>query len=576
MEIPASPVTPSPPPKPIWQHNPNASSCQIDTGVITERSILTQTKYNRDTSSCQIDIGVLSERPIVNQKVENKTVAQCILACMTLFILASTFALGIFTVPIEKSTTQHDLDDVWEVAMGLIHFGSAPVAVVASVFLDRFSYFSKTIRIRILCATSSITLLSLTISSIGISAHNPTIIITSTGMYAFPLAISKFYLFFYNKIFSKSHHFRRKGFIQHLYCNKAEIELTYWLFFRSKDYLLGNELLMAWVPRRKGLAIGFGQFSLGLGTILFTQAFNKLISAVGVCTALVYIGGGLALLSLVPTGLLIWPDEDSSHCGNAMETARKKEVTASISSESFPLLCHPYTEHHGIKSTPKRAVRLSWRQIVKSSDFWHYIVIVLTAGASYAFNPFYYKLGLLFSKPMERLIRLFQITDIIATILSLVASSVTDILHTSQGYWFSGARNLILIFLSAQTILFSWMTWLTRQRNFWGFLIVKSLLKIVMTCHGGCASFLARDFFGAPNSCLVFGLGAGLALGFGEGISVWLMSAVENFAHSRNGPNLVPEDYNPFFVIAGVWTLLGLVCTIMIQKSRLAFPESLQ
>lgn len=333
---------------------------------------------------------------------------------------------------------------------------------------------------------------------------------------------------------------------------------------------------MAWVPRRKGLAVGFGQFSMGLGTILLTQAFNTLISAVGVCKALVYIGGVLTLISLIPTGLLFWPEEDSCHSSNVMKAAKKKEVTANISSESSPLLCHPCTELHDIKTTPEKALHLSWRQIVKSKDFWHYIVIVLTAGASYAFNPFYYKLGLLFSQPMERLVHMFQITDIIATILSLVASSVTDVLHSSQGYWFSGARNLILIFLSTQTILFWWMTWLTLKRNFWGFLIVKSLLKIVMTCHGGCASLLARDFFGAPNSCLVFGLGAGLALGIGEGISAWLMSAVENFAHSQNGPNLVPEDYNPFFVFAGVWTFLGLVCNIMIQKSRLAFPESQQ
>lgn len=167
MELPTSPITPSPNPKAFWQHN-------------------------RDTSSCQIDIGVITEQPIGTQKSVYKTVTQCILACMTLFILASTFALGIFSVPIEKSATQHDLDDVWEVAMGLIHFGSAPVAVVASIFLDRFSYFSKTVRIRILCATSSITLLSLTVSSLGISARNSTVIIASTGMYAFPLAISKF------------------------------------------------------------------------------------------------------------------------------------------------------------------------------------------------------------------------------------------------------------------------------------------------------------------------------------------------------------------------------------------------
>lgn len=311
---------------------------------------------------------------------------------------------------------------------------------------------------------------------------------------------------------------------------------------------------------------------MGIGNITFTQIFHSLIIAVGVHKTLMVIGASLAILSLIPCVFVRWPEQRPTSNAQSIQTTKTLETCSADSSlEIIPLLS-PTRSAIFVDDDLRTSVRISWKDIIRTAEFWYYMIVVFTAGASYAFNPFYYKLGLLFARPMNQLVRFYQVTDFTATILSLAASSWTDAFHTRSGYWFSGARNLTIIFLVVQTVLFMWMTRLTKDGAFWGFLIVKSVLKIIMVSHGGCASLLARDFFGPSNSCIVFGFGAGLALGTGEGFSAWLMSAVETSAHKRHGSVLVAENYNPFFYAAAVWSTIGLACTIMMRKSRLAFP----
>lgn len=106
--------------------------------------------------------------------------------------MASTFTLGIFSVPVERSATiPHALDDVWQISMGVIHFASAPIAITASLFLDSFHSLSKTMRVRSLCLASTVGFSFLMMASFAVSMQSASLIVFSVGMYAFPLAISK-------------------------------------------------------------------------------------------------------------------------------------------------------------------------------------------------------------------------------------------------------------------------------------------------------------------------------------------------------------------------------------------------
>lgn len=221
-------------------------------------------------------------------------------------------------------------------------------------------------------------------------------------------------------------------------------------------------------------------------------------------------------------------------------------------------------------------IAVSWKCILMLPTFWQYLLTGLTSGASFAFNPYFYKLGYAFGRQQQELVRLFQITEVVGTLLGVVVAMLTDVLHTKDGYAFSGSRNMSIGFLLVQTVLFIVCAAASSTGLFWTFLSAVCVLKVIMLCHEGIGALLAKDFFGSANTVVVFGFGAGLALGGGEGISAWTMSFLEGLErHFRGGVrDLPPDAYNSFYIAASVYSFMGLICATVMARPTVIFPKT--
>lgn len=125
---------------------------------------------------------------------------QCTLCCFQLFIVGSTFSLSVFTVPVEQSANPAaSLDGVWATSMGLIHFLSAPVTILASVFLEEYPSLSPSARLCVLHSVTSISLAIFSLSAFAVALNSTILIALSVCLFACPLAISTF---FFSSLFS--------------------------------------------------------------------------------------------------------------------------------------------------------------------------------------------------------------------------------------------------------------------------------------------------------------------------------------------------------------------------------------
>lgn len=293
-------------------------------------------------------------------------------------------------------------------------------------------------------------------------------------------------------------------------------------------------MLLAWFPHRPGLAVACGQTAFGLGTVFLTEIFSWLIGSLNHATSIFLASSILSVSAILPTVLMRWPSE-----GEVLN-----------SEELEPLHVQPV-----------QVEKMPWPRLLRLPNFWLYLFAVFSTSCSYMLNPYFFKIGMLFNQPFNELVMLFNVTNVASLICALFCTSLTDVLSYS-GFWFSGAKNLMIVFMLMQAFLMFMVILVNNAMQFWAFMVVKALLKIIMTCHVGYAAILARDLFGKNNSCVVFGFGAGLALGCGEASSAWLMAAVE----AMKGTVSLPSDYNPFYWMAGIWSSLGLLCTILVDK----------
>lgn len=328
------------------------------------------------------------------------------------------------------------------------------------------------------------------------------------------------------------------------------------VFDLFSDFLIGTQMLLWWAPNQAGLAVGIGQVFECLGTVLSMQAFHCLTATFGVSRALIITGPLLSLLSLIPAMLSRIPNARDVH-PRSMHAERGYE-------DSCFQCCG-------------KGVKLHWSVIIGLRDFWLYVFIVFSGGVSYCFNPFFFKLGVLFKQPTSTLVRIYQAIDIGSSLICFIAAASVDRLRTGVGFWFSGARNLIMLFMLLQCSLFFALTFMTSNGWFGGFVVMKALLKVFMVCHEIFASLLARDFFGSANLGFVFGIGAGLAIGSGEACSAWLLSAVEVIMKWRKGSTidsaLGASDYNGFFIVAACWSFLGLVSVVALRVPTPVFCD---
>lgn len=323
------------------------------------------------------------------------------------------------------------------------------------------------------------------------------------------------------------------------------------------DFIVANEMLLLWAPNHAGLAFGLSQLAFGTSSVTCTQIFSFLIFKLGLHRALILSSAFLCTLSLFPLLFLRYPD-----------TVTTPPNTSRLSQDVIDATAVSHESTNGLA--------IHWKLILCLPTFWLYLITVLTSGVSFAFNPYFYKLGHTFGKSQWELVPWFQATEMTATLMSFFVAMATDVFRKRRGYFYSGSRNFCLLFLFLQVILFAICAASSSYGVFPLYICSVAVLKVVMFCHEGLAALLARDFFGTSNTIIVFGFGAGLALGFGEGLSAWAMSLVETLHRSPGTliEHLLPSAYNEFYYAAALWSIIGLVCALLLRRPVSIFPPN--
>lgn len=276
--------------------------------------------------------------------------------------------------------------------------------------------------------------------------------------------------------------------------------------------------------------------AFAFGTMVFSQIFQSLLQYFHIDTVFYITAALLFIPSAVSCVFLSWPRE---HAYEALETEDE-------------FLLHE-----------REAKTISIREMLRLSMFWHYVSTILASQAAFAFYPYFFKLGAAFGSSEQAIVNSFEIILLVSTLSRPFIGVIADNFKWGHGRFSIGPKNMMMLFLFVQLILFVLMIQFSHSGHFGAFVAAVSVIFIVYSSGGCGAALLARDIFGAKNSSLVFGLGGGFGFGFGEFLSGELMTIVDSV---NNEPGATRCRYVPFYVIAMLWSLIGLVSCAMMQK----------
>lgn len=469
---------------------------------------------------------------------------------MLLLACGSALSLGIFVVPVELSASQPDsLKGVWQTAMGALHFLSAPLMIIASIFLhggctdpreqlNAPFFATRTMRARFLVFFAALGYAAFSISGVGVLRSSVGLITLGVASQAIPFGICM-------SVFHSGKCFR----------------LTYMCVFAMcvwTGYLLGMELLVAGFSKRPGLATGIGEILFALGYILGVRLLQKILTSYGNVGGIYVTAVLLAACAILPALLMRWPAQVEG------EQVRMDDEERT-DNESVPLLedeANGYVEQQPLVFIMQRAT------------FWLYIMTVLTGAANYGLFPYFFKLGYTFKQPLESVIGWFQIMGCVSIAVCLFSCMLMDYAKFGEGFWAMGSKNVILLLLVVQILCFGLLLHFSYSESYSGFVGTLILLSSVAVSQSGCSLVLAMDLFGKANGGIVFGVGAGLSMGVGEGFSAWLLVAVER-AVNHVGLSETPADFLLFYRIGCVWSLLGLLSLLFCKNQKWSLDSTL-
>lgn len=439
-----------------------------------------------------------------------------VLACLLMFLAGSLFGLGFFAVPIENSASPPGaLDGVWTSTIGLISLFSAPVTVFAGFYLDAGSTPSSNL------STGQIA---------NWKTYRAQILCLLVSISYACLSLVAYGIQNTNAILIR--------------CSATAMAVPLGVI-----YLLASELLMVWNPSKQGLATGFGQMALSCGSIIISSLYFFLNSLFGCVVTFYLLSIVFPLISGIPVLLMHWPSNQY--------TSPKFENNSN--SECSETSCF----------FREQSVRLPWRKLRALPSFWLFLFVSFSSAVPFALLTFFFKIGYVFQQPSAHLLRYFQTSTLLSSVFSVFTIFLTDLVRLRSSFFFSGAKNLLIAMLIAQSLLYTLLTTSSISFNFVVFIFATMSLVIMTAAYSGCVAILARDMFGAANATIVFGIGAGLGMGAGEGLSTSLMSIVEGF--QQGSVELTPASYACYYEVGVLWSLFGLVALLCTRKCKDAF-----
>lgn len=304
----------------------------------------------------------------------------------------------------------------------------------------------------------------------------------------------------------------------------------------GKDYLVVLELLAAWVPTQPGLAIGVGQMSFGFGWIFFSSFFEYLLQHFQCSTAFLITSVFLAVPSAACVMVMKWPCAKRSAEQNVSDVNANREL---------------------------RNILIPWRRLPFILPFWNYVGVIFVGQIGYALIPYFFSIGNSFGKSMDEAVTSFEVAILCSTVARPVIGILADSLKWGNGSFSIASKNVISLLFILQMLSFIGLISFSQSSNYTGFVVCASVTFVVFSGIAVEAPILARDMFSPVNSSLVFGVGASIAMGFGEFLAGEMMAAVDS-ASSIEG--FGPAKYDLFYVLSIGICIFGLMFCIMLQK----------
>ena len=306
---------------------------------------------------------------------------------------------------------------------------------------------------------------------------------------------------------------------------------------------------MRWFPDTPGFIVGCGLLAYNGGTIILCWVFSQLVNGAGIVHALYLTAAILTIPSIFPALFLSFPPP---------VTAEGSQEAEGIHTDSSTSLESVYLIDEIQPNTNTNTNTNAWHSVQtlsSSRDFWLYVSVILSTGAPYAMLPYFFKLGTVFGLSEDAQMVSFQLVGAFGTALALVSGILIDALAAPRRHK-SGAKRLLFYALVLQFFLFALLSFGERSPT-WVFVCV-CLLVVLTNSHYGCAAVLARDAFGPAKAALAFGVGGGLSIGTGEGLSVQIVALFERIARSRGVTDVSKGTYVGCYVVYLLWTVIGV------------------
>lgn len=448
---------------------------------------------------------------VMRRSLINSQCFQLFLSCLLSLPIGAVFAVNVFTIPVElASQSALNLVGVWPRAITLTFFlGTFSLAGFAS-FLQ--SVPSQQDALRGLVRISAGFFVLFSIAGVGVKLAYPILMQIGVMCMAIP--------------FSALTTFR----IEH--CKM-------------------------WMPRRAGLAVAMTTMSASLGIVSFSSLYSSIIAKFSV-TGSIFLTSTLVFMFLGALSFLVRVPSERSP---------PETMILLHSAESNGLYSSDFTGEQMLGTTTLQNVcqkEKSMKAEVRYPTFWMYVFIVFSLGASFPAFSYFFELGDAFSLPQSKLVACFQLGTTLSMFSNFLASAAADFLRLpSIPHLSHGARNVVFIMFTFQFAAYTTLS-LLPPRTFGVWLACVTVTRLVFQATVAMTALLAHDLFGATKGALVFGMGGGLAIGFGQ-LSASALYEALSVTISADGRRR-PEDSIGYYSAAAVWSAAGALMVVFVRQ----------
>lgn len=320
-------------------------------------------------------------------------------------------------------------------------------------------------------------------------------------------------------------------------------------------YVSSLDVLQAWVPESPGLITGAGMLFASAGSLGGTYVFNMLSNS---------YGGPLPAMSLVGacSGLL-------AMCASAL--VRRPPKNWRPEEDMLPLLKQ---EARSDMESQTIDPSLTMRDILSEPSFYALMLaFAATVGPGFGFVlGFQAMCADLFLVDLNRANSLFLWVSVVGVLGRVIAGVAVHWLQKKslEPDGLGGAKKANHMLLLTQAAAFLSIPYCIQTQNVILFTVAASVVYISFGGGSVVTACLVRGIFTPNNSSMAFSLVAS-SIGVGDIFFSWVIARCAQNAQGVFGSSNQPfhqNSYNLFWCCGILWSVIGLIATVMISRSK--------